>query len=52
MLKSSKLLKLIVLWTGGLTLAVVGLLGLSGSAWTQWDYPLLDYFYKKSVHAS
>ena len=49
MLKSSKLLKLIVLWTGGLTLAVVGLLGVSGSAWTQWDYQVLDFFYKKAV---
>jgi len=49
MLKSSKFLKLIVLWTGGLTLAMVGLLGLIGSAWTQWDYQVLDFVYKKAV---
>lgn len=49
MLKSSRLLKLIVVWTGGLTLAVVGFLGLMGSAWTQWDYQVLDFIYKKAV---
>ena len=49
MLKSSKLLKLIVVWTGGLTLVVVGLLGLRGSVWTQWDYQILDFVYKRAV---
>lgn len=30
-------------------MAVVGFLGLMGSAWTQWDYQVLDFIYKKAV---
>lgn len=50
-LKSKKLLKIVALLTLSLSLSVLGYLVLMESVWSQFDYQVLDYFYKKAVAA-
>ncbi len=50
MLKSKKLLKLIILIAVGLISSVVIFWNISGSVLTQWDFQALDFFYTEAVN--
>jgi len=49
LLRSKKLLKLVLILAASLFFSVVTLLGLRGTVWTQWDFQVLDTFYRQAV---
>ncbi|MFQ5627413.1 MAG: CHASE2 domain-containing protein [bacterium] len=51
MLKSKKILKIVAILTLSLSLGVIGYLVLLGSVWSQFDYQVMDYFYRQAVAA-
>jgi adenylate cyclase len=48
-LKSRKLVKLIAFLAAGSFSAILLLLGVRSSIWTEWDYKLLDVFYRQAI---